>query len=364
MSINLGQGRYAQILHALKNISFNPQYLVPTFAPAMRSTRAPSARLMPALLIPTLLISMLLSTNTFAAMEVDPDPVDMHYGQWPSAGDLDDNQAICVHAIKTVGPCLKKKCKAANYKVTASGTPDAGGLFRLYEVLGGINYIAYRVFYNAKAGIGGAKELTANVASKDQKKSSGQIPCKKDSGNIRVLIEEVAADGLAAASPGYYVGQLNSLFANQTTGETSNEAFNLSVSIGRWIRVSSLNDLTLTVGVPYNGLEAFCVFDNDISGAGYRLTATSANASAGLFRLHINVATVDYYTPYNVWFADNSAASAADTLLSSGASATPFVGSPLLDCGGIDNASVYVEANGFTQVGTYSDTLTIQIDPN
>jgi hypothetical protein len=300
-----------------------------------------------------------------AAMEVNPGAVDMNYGQWGGAGNLDNNQAICVHAITTVGACPTKKCTASDYDVTAVGNP--GGTFRVYDMVGGVNFIDYRAFYNDKQAIAGGTELTTATTLTNQTDASNRFPCNKNTGNIRILFEEVGANGLLAAPPGYYSGQLATTYLNQSTGETFNDIFNISVSIGRMVRIAGLNDLILTPGapLPYSGLESFCVFDNDLGAAGYNVTASSANANAGQFRLHINVGGIDYFTPYNVWYDGSASASAAGAALTSGSAASPFFGSPQLDCGGLDNASIYIEsAAPFVSVGTYTDTLTINIQPN
>ncbi len=318
-------------------------------------------RLSHLLLIPITLT--MIAGNIHAAMEVNPGATDMNYGQWSGTGDLDNNQALCVHNSDTAGACPVNKCTVSDYDVTSTGNP--GGAFRVYDIIGGVNFIEYRAFYNDKQNPAGGVELNSGVTLTNQQQASGRMPCNKNTGNFRIWFEELSANGLLAAAPGYYSGQLSSTYLNQTTGETFNDVFNISVSVGRLVRLSNLNDLALTPGAIYSGLESFCVFDNDISAAGYNITASSANAGGGQFRLHINTGGIDYFTPYNVWFDQTATASAGSTALTTGVAASPFTGSSLIDCGGLDNASIYIETTGpFVSVGTYSDVLTINIQPN
>lgn len=143
----------------------------------------------------------------------------------------------------------------------------------------------------------------------------------------------------------------------------------ISVTIPALVQISGLSDITLAptnFGSPVVGATTICIYTNVITPLGsYYITATSANASSGLFR----VANGPNYVTYNAFW--NSTASPTQTVsLSSGVKTTQQSGgnSTSLTCGGIPNANFNISIASSnvegTVPGTFTDIVTIVVSPS
>ncbi len=155
-----------------------------------------------------------------------------------------------------------------------------------------------------------------------------------------------------------------SLFAatDGTLGATSQGDFDINLSVGDLIQISRLDDVTLTYtpGSNATNSEDFCVYTNAASGT-YNVTATSANAAAGVFRL----ASGANFIPYAL---DYETVTLTSGVNSNNGGAGYAANTTSNNCGASDNATVDItvtEADILTQPsGNYSDTVTLLVSPN
>lgn len=142
----------------------------------------------------------------------------------------------------------------------------------------------------------------------------------------------------------------------------------ISLSIPAVVQISGLSDITLTPSsftAAITGNTTTCIYSNNTTPLGtYVLTATSANALSGAFRV---IKGTSYIT-YSAFWNSNSAATQTLALTSgsttgqlSGASSTS------LNCGGSKNANFNISF-ALNQLlganpGTYTDTVTLLIAP-
>jgi hypothetical protein len=143
----------------------------------------------------------------------------------------------------------------------------------------------------------------------------------------------------------------------------------VSVIIPALVQISGLSDITLapiSFGSPVTGATTGCIYTNVINPLGsYYITATSTNASAGVFR----VTNGAHFISYDAFWSPTSS-SAQTIALTSGIKTTQQSGgsSVSLACGGTPNANFNIS---FTNVqvagasaGTYTDTVTLVVSPS
>jgi len=143
----------------------------------------------------------------------------------------------------------------------------------------------------------------------------------------------------------------------------------ISVTIPALVQISGLSDITLAptnFGSPVTGATTICIYTNVITPLGsYYITATSANASSGLFR----VANGANHITYSAFW--NSTSSPTQTVsLSSGVKTAQQLGgdSSSLTCGGTPDANFNISISSSNVAGvlpgTFTDTVTIVVSPS
>jgi hypothetical protein len=158
-------------------------------------------------------------------------------------------------------------------------------------------------------------------------------------------------------------------------GPTSTVSLLIIITSGNFALLTDLNDFPLGLwgGGDVTGADNVCVYRNAATGQ-YTVTASSANAAGGVFRL--SDAGVNF-VPYQVGWTDVTGSNfAASTCVGGGgpcagsgvASAVQTGANPTsTNCGGATNATLSLSILGanLTAVpgGAYTDTLTILISP-
>ena len=142
----------------------------------------------------------------------------------------------------------------------------------------------------------------------------------------------------------------------------------VSVTIPALVQISGLSNITLSptgFASPVTGSTTACIYTNVISPLGsYYLTATSLNASSGVFR----VANGTGFISYSAFWNSTSSPTQALSLTSGVKTAQQSGGnSSSLTCAGTPNANFNI---GFTSAAiagaiaaTYTDTVTLLISP-
>jgi hypothetical protein len=150
------------------------------------------------------------------------------------------------------------------------------------------------------------------------------------------------------------------LAGDGTIGTTSSGESSIQVSIQQAMQITSVDNITIIIapgdlGTTKTGGDDICVFSNQ--GSNYNVTVDSLNgdgnfvAVMGEKGINYTVQWDDGTTTHDL--TENTAQ------LCSGAS-------QVLDCGGEDNATIILSVNtstGDVTAGTYTDTLTITIEP-
>ena len=147
-----------------------------------------------------------------------------------------------------------------------------------------------------------------------------------------------------------------------TLGLNSTGTTDVTITKGEVAQITGLADIALapwnTGSPPPAGNTNACVYT---STGNYQVTASSANAGGGNFRLTDSVNFINY----TVQWDDNSGG--GPTGVTESTALTAQVGSTITNCGGSPNATVSVAiTNGqmnAAPVGSYSDTLTLLIAP-
>lgn len=143
----------------------------------------------------------------------------------------------------------------------------------------------------------------------------------------------------------------------------------ISVIVPAIVQISNLSDITLT---PTNftsaatGNTSICIYTNTISPLGsYYVTASSTNASAGIFRASTGSAFISYSAFWN-----NTSAASQTVSLTSGTKTAQQTGGngTSLTCSGGANANFNISLSS-AQVtgaspGSYTDTVTLLISPS
>lgn len=142
----------------------------------------------------------------------------------------------------------------------------------------------------------------------------------------------------------------------------------ISVTIPALVQLSGLNNITLlpiNFSSPITGNTTACIYTNITTPLGsYYITATSANASAGTFRVN----NASKYVTYSAYW-NNSSAALQSTPLTSGVKTAQQTGGSTtsLTCGGIPNANFNISFSTAQITGasplTYTDTVTLMISP-
>lgn len=155
--------------------------------------------------------------------------------------------------------------------------------------------------------------------------------------------------------------------ADGTLGATSNVDMNVQVTIPSLIKIHSVSNVdlgTYSVGTAPSATSNFCVWGNVNT---YTMTITSANPSG---TSEPQMTDGSEFVPYDVYFDDNGAATAASDAVTSGsvlAPATPYATTGGTITGNCANASVFIsvpEANlQAVSAGAYNDTMTLLVAP-
>lgn len=143
----------------------------------------------------------------------------------------------------------------------------------------------------------------------------------------------------------------------------------VSVVIPALVQISGLGDITLAptnFASPATGATTACIYTNIISPlGGYYVTATSTNASAGVFRVKNGTTFINY----NAFW--NPASSSAQTIpLTSGVKTAQQSGgsSSSLTCSGTPNANFNISFTDAqvagASAGAYTDTVTLVVSPS
>lgn len=143
----------------------------------------------------------------------------------------------------------------------------------------------------------------------------------------------------------------------------------VSVTVPALVQISGLSNITLTptsFATAVTGSTTACIYSNLLTPAGsYFVTASSANASAGAFR----VLQGTRFITYNAYWSPTSTASQTVALVSGTKTAQQSGGSSTsLTCGGVANANFNISFNSAQITGapaaTYTDTVTLLISPS
>jgi len=172
---------------------------------------------------------------------------------------------------------------------------------------------------------------------------------------MKTLTRYVALAVLGGASSVAFSATDGSLAA------TSTGDFDINLTLGSLIQISSLDDMTLTYtpGAAATNTESFCVYTNAASGT-YEVTASSANENAGAFRL----ANGGNFIPYTLEY-DTVTLTSSATNDNGGAGFA--ANTAAADCGGAEPVDAVVTAAEADILavpsGTYSDTVTLLVEP-
>ena len=149
-------------------------------------------------------------------------------------------------------------------------------------------------------------------------------------------------------------------------GTTSTGTVTVSITIPALVQISGLSDLTIASAssFPATASTTACIYSNVASPLGsYYVTASSANGSAGVFK--VKDSGTDYIT-YTAYWTDTvetkELASGTKTAQRAGGNSTA------LDCGSSSNANfnISIAATDVQTVpaATYTDTVTLLISPS
>ncbi|WP_133139418.1 hypothetical protein [Legionella genomosp. 1] len=146
-------------------------------------------------------------------------------------------------------------------------------------------------------------------------------------------------------------------------------AASVTVTVPALVQISGLSNITLSpinLSSPVTGNTTACIYTNTISPLGsYFVTATSANAASGTFR----VVNGSNFITYNAYWNPGSAPSQTITLVSGVKTAQQTGGSSTsLTCGGTPNANFNIRITSSQVAGApaavYTDTVTLLISPS
>ena len=147
-------------------------------------------------------------------------------------------------------------------------------------------------------------------------------------------------------------------------GVDSTGKSDISLSIADRVQISDVHDIALGAwGGSGNmtGAADFCVYRS--GGDNYQLTLT---ADTGAFQ--VSSATTSDNIPFTAQVDDDLDASNGESLSYATASSVALVGSNALDCGGSDNAQLYVtfaasDLQAASTANDYQATVTIFVEP-
>lgn len=154
-------------------------------------------------------------------------------------------------------------------------------------------------------------------------------------------------------------------FVDGTTGSSSQGSINIDLNKGDQVRISSLADVDFgaVVSAPNDLFIDVCVYSTTGS---YDITANSSNPNGNSFRL-ANAGATSFIT-YDLEF-NNAASGVGGTDLNNAVTSGAFGNANTVadDCGGVDNARLFVEINAgsFNSAPSdaYSDVLTLVVTP-
>jgi len=143
-------------------------------------------------------------------------------------------------------------------------------------------------------------------------------------------------------------------------GATSTGSVDLNIAVPNLVQISMLNDVNLGswAGANMTAFERFCVFSTTGS---YNVTASSANGVGNRFYLDNAGTTLRYVVR---WFDSNNV---RQNLRHNQVSNVFSAVTTAPDCNGVTNSRLRIRVRnnwaGAVPAGTYSDTLTLLIQP-
>jgi len=147
---------------------------------------------------------------------------------------------------------------------------------------------------------------------------------------------------------------------NGSLGASTAGTIDLNIVVPNLVQISMLNDVNLGAwsGSNMTAFEQFCTFSSTRS---YRVTASSAHGVGNRFYMENAGTTLRYVVR---WYDSNNF---SRNLRNNQASATFSSNATAVDCGGITNSRVRIRVRNnwaaATPAGTYTDTLTLVIEP-
>lgn len=292
------------------------------------------------------------------------------------SSDLEGSDNYCVVSfVETcTGPWWNRTCNSQprHYDIAAytSGTTDGAGNFYLTHDGNGTDTL--RVIFDWTNPVVGTFQMshfyqTGYTAPPGSPYAPGATSCAQTQSQNTITIKVLEVD-LASAVAGTYSETFSVDACRLNNGGSStvecHARVGFSVELPELIQITKLQDFNFGSWPGFGDVQDsrdFCVFRNGYGG--FSLTATGNNDSGGEYRVSSGSSVI----PYAVEFSDGGSwfSVAPSTTLSG--STTGFSGDSTRDCGGGVTHSMRVtmlEANlTATDVGNYSDTITILVQP-
>jgi hypothetical protein len=187
----------------------------------------------------------------------------------------------------------------------------------------------------------------------------GAIGCGEPNANVRIKVI-ISESALQTAPAGTYSSTFE-VDALQSAGGEYADFQSFQVTLPELVQISGLDDIYMRGEYNQNivAKDSFCIFRNNSGGV--TITSTSLNgASANSFRLkNINDEVIDYKVAYKQ--------QAGFKNVKHGRAKKGFAGSAIKDCGGGTNTELRIRVPAANTTGkpggTYTDTLTILVEP-
>lgn len=300
------------------------------------------------------------------------------FGTWdPSQGDVFKQKTRCVASANDNQKNPAPGALNFNYQFSVSATNG------FYVYLNGDNSLTgdderLPITIQHKDTRENTNRETLSNGAEDTHSHSGQFKnCKADpnpalypKGNNSQVRVSIAENDIYELKAGDYSEALTASVrgGSDTITTASSATINPTITIPEMIKISGLDTINLpnwTGSGPLSAESEFCVFSNTPT---YSVTLSTTNTSGNLFRLKENSSTE--FINYTVMFDDDLDASDSGAL-SSGVLSSGYLGDlglNIKDCTSGENASIYIEVtdsdlrSAFS--GTYSDILTIVVEPN
>lgn len=287
-----------------------------------------------------------------------------------STGDLVGTDTHCIRSCQ--GNCNSGNPR--DYKVAAytNGSTDGSGNFYLSHDSDGSADPMQVVFEwaNPSAGNFTMTDFDTTGYQAPPNRAPGATTCGEAAAQNSISLR-VPASELASATAGIYsetfaldVCSYFDFLWWEIEGDCTAE-MDFLVEVPELIQITQLQDIDLGSWNATSDMQAtrdFCVFRNGYGS--FALTATGNNDSGGDFRVSSGANNI----PYSLAFSQNAGWYAATPGNALGSNITGFTGESLRDCGGGSSHSLRVSVNetdlGTAQEGTYTDTVTVLVQPD